>query len=708
MRWTTPLAAALASWGGALAEDWTTWAACSENDPTPPPSFESLPPILDYEARWQILTVNAENGKLELGRGDFWTDIAKLEDPLKLIMTFGGSQKGKSVVASMLGCEMNPDDPMQFPTYRGDKDADADRGETQGVWASKPFSIAGDETAKYMLLDMQSLEKLAEYQQRRDGPTLNYRRKEDELLKILALMSEVVSTFLYAVGDSATIADWNLLGTAMGETRRNLVLNSKDGEKDEEGKEVNRAAPQDTEVNLKSHNKPALIFVPRQTDANAEAVMSDEFKVDTAKLYAQAKSQKDILSADTQGTWLLIERGFKLIKNGDNDIPFAISPVQDITESSADNGEFSWGVLPAYDSSSKGTACSKYARMASARWKCKVLIGTGQNQIQHPSNPTTYRLLIQYMTNLIKTEAPVRMLSWKGQLDPVRLTGARMKAVLQNGIDEMNLIGPLPRVELWRKIMQDRCKTEVVEYLDYTHGEKSGTYKNKTSSGILFQVQQGLNSMPEIGTIQEMKDRWAELQNKWDMKSEPDDHIALFFTDHPLLQAVQTDCTTEGNEHVVLLEEMWQSRVFEWTAILANRERQIAQERLRKALEEDWWTEFWNEYQLYILAGSLVGLIALMILMRIWRGVNSTCRVCASCCGDWGDTTTTTKIITTHEGKTTAHRTRVQHGPAVPFAAAVSAVGVTSGPSSADPAERLEKLGQTIKELQKRASTDQL
>jgi len=601
---------------------------------------------------------------------------------------------------------MNPNDPLQFPTYRGDKDAQADRGETQGVWASKPFEIPGDpEGAKYMLLDMQSLGKLSEYQQKvPDGPTLNYRRKEDELLKVLALMSEVVSTFLYAVDGSATIADWELLGTAMGETRRNMVLNSKE----ETDGDSNEAAPRDTKVDLKSYNKPALIFVPRQTDASTTLVKSNAFEVDAQELYDKAKEQADILGRDRQGTWQLIKRGFKMINNGDKgEIPFAISPVQKLAVG-GDGDRFEWGKIPAYNSSLKGTACSQYTRMASARWKCQeeVLAGGG---LQHPSDPITYHLMIQYMTKMIKDEAPVRKLSWKGQLDPVRLTGDRMEAVLRNGIDEMNLIGPLPRVELWRKIMQDRCKTEVVEYLDFTHGERSGTYKGESKTGILFEVQQGLNSMPEIATVKEMKDKWAELAKKWNSKRDEDDHIAIFFQDHPLLQAVQETCTEEGKEHVVLLEEIWQSRVFEWTAILANRERQIAQERLRKALEEDWWQKFWNENQLYILAGALVGLIALMILMRIWRGVNSTCRVCASCCGDWGDTTTTTKIITTHDGKTTAHRTRVDHGPAVPFAAAVSATAVTSGGSSSQsPTERLEKLGQTIKELQKRASTDQL
>lgn len=711
MRLIASLAAALGSCGGALAaEDWKTWASCDDNAANkdlerPPPSFPALPALLSYESRFQIMTINAETGLIEVGRGDFWADIETVTEPIKLIMTFGESRKGKSVVASMLGCNMSADNAMQFPTFRSD--ADSTRVETQGIWASKPFSIPGDDSAKYMILDMASLNNQKVYQQQEGGSTLSSLRKEDELLKMLALMSEVVSTFVYTIVGEASTSEWNTLGTAIGETRRNMVLNSREDD--------NGGPQQDKEVDLKSHNKPALIFVRRQDVGGIKkALKADAFEVDTAALHTQAKEQMDSLIGDVAnggGTWTLLERGFKMITNGlQGEIPFVYSTLPDIDEQTDDNSDFRWGTR-AYGHT-VGEACDKFERMHSDRWKCQV---SDPNKVPdpdaRPSAPSTYGLLTEYLTNLIVGEAPVRRVSWKGQQYPTDLTGARMKEVLETGVAEMNTIGPLPRTELWRKIMEDRCKSEVVEYLDFTFGDRSGSYKNEEKTGILKQIQDGLKRLSDgaVPTVVEMKASWAGLQKLWEQKTEFEDHIAGFFVQHVLLQAVQQECTGESTEHQTLLEEKFDSQVFEWTSILANKERQIAQERLREALKTDWWEDFWNEYKLYIMCAAFVGLILLVILMRIWRGINSTCRVCASCCGDWGDTTTTTKIITTHDGKTTAHTTRMEHGPAVPFASAmaVSAGGVTSGSSSGDPAERLEKLGKTIKELQKRASVDQ-
>lgn len=707
MRLTASLALALGGCGGALAaEDWRTWQVCTDAataHPREKPELPNFPGILPYESQYQILTINADTGKIEMGRGDFWADIEAVTEPIKLIMTFGKSQKGKSVVASMLGCEMNKDNALQFPTFKGDENGV--RSETQGIWASKPFSIPGDDTAKYMILDMASISNAKGFQRVPDGATLSSLRKEDELLKMLALMSEVVSTFVYNIGAAADISDWDVLGVAMGETRRNMVANSRNYEAGDD----NDGAPRDQEVNLKSHNLPALIFSQLTANAADSLIKAETFEVDTAKLHLEAKKSIDILTADRGdggGTLTLLERGFKLIKNGAEDIPFAFSPLPVINEQAVDNGDFNWADDTAYEYL-KGAACDRYSRMESPRWQCKIAEGDSR-----VSNPSAYALMMKYLTDLIKAEAPVRRVSWKGQQYPTDLTGDRMKAVLETGIEEMNSIGPLPRTELWRKIMEDRCKSEVVEYLDFTFGERSGTYKLNPASGILYQIQEGLNrlSSGQVPTVDGMKTEWVVLQKKWEQKTESAEHLANFFNVHPLLKSVQEECTAEANEHQVLLEETWQTRAFEWTSILANKQRQIAQEKLREALQENWWQEFWREYQLYILGGALLGLIVLMILMRIWRGVNSTCRVCASCCGDWGDTTTTTKIITTHDGKTTSHSTTaVSAGPTAPFATAtaVSATGVMPGSASEDPATRLEKLGKTIKELQKRASVDQ-
>lgn len=328
-----------------------------------------------------------------------------------------------------------------------------------------------------------------------------------------------------------------------------------------------------------------------------------------------------------------------------------------------------------------------------------------------PSEPATYGLMVDYLAETLKTQAPVRQLSWQGQDNPTSLTLDKIKVVLEQGIKEMNAIGPLPRSELWRRIMEDRCFGEIVEYLDYTYGEKSGVYPagGNYTQGILNEISEGLielgsGTIPELTT---MRARWAELDKKWTSKKDIDIAMNEWFVRHPLLESVRTTCTKEGTQHKALLDQTYETKVQEWTAILANKERALAEEALRQALETSWWKAFWDEWKLYIMVGAVVMIPVLLILCRMWRAVNGTCRACAMCCGDWGDTTTTTKIITVGAGGGSSSRNApVERGPAVPFASALAVPlgGSAPGSSSEDPNARIEKISNTIKELQKRAS----
>merc|ERR1711920_103280 len=98
--------------------------------------------------------------------------------------------------------------------------------------------------------------------------------------------------------------------------------------------------------------------------------------------------------------------------------------------------------------------------------------------------------------------------------------------------------------------------------------------------------------------------------------------------------------------------------------------------------------------------------------MRIFAQANATCRMCAGCCGDIGDTKTVTKIIRpgyeAHAAPGVQTAAAASQGPGAPFASAVAApaggaaVGAASSASDKDAYQRLEALGRKIKDLQER------
>jgi len=644
----------------------------------------------------QIVTMNATTGKLKLVNGAFWSSLEDFaNEKVRLILTFGAGSTGKSVLASMLGCAMHEDSRRadMFPTFLKRVTNFNGRTMTEGIWASSPISLPGVE-GKYIILDMMSEGEIGAFQGK-----LQASRKEDNIHKMLALMSEVASTFVFTMSvDEPRKSHWDLLGLAMAETRENMVIRAN-------GKNV--SAPSNQQLNLKSHNSPSLILAHRLGAGGvgySGVCNTNDFSVNQQELHDRAAAAKTDLTKDEASgkpIFEMIERNFQAMKNGNHEgIPYVYNPLPTIAQGTNDKSRFDWLGKAAYDYSA-GQHCQIFDRMNSSRWRCK--------SSSRPGAPAQYRLMIENMVETLKAQAPVRLVSWRGQDNPTALTADKIKVVLEQGIAEMNSIGPLPRSELWRKIMQDRCLGEIVQYLDFEYGESSGKYSDTTKTGILKTISDGLVELG-LGTIPDpvdMEARWKELDKKWTSKTPFDTGINGWFSEHPLLEAVMDTCKEDGGEpHIVLLNEMHETLEAEWTAILANRQRQIAEEALRQALETNWWQNFWDEWKLYIVAGAILMVPVMLIFCRIWGMVAGTCRTCASCCGDWGDTTTTTKIITVQQGGgSSSHNAPLEKGPAVPFASAL-AVPAGGAPSSSggDPYARIENINNTIKQLQKRAS----
>lgn len=322
------------------------------------------------------------------------------------------------------------------------------------------------------------------------------------------------------------------------------------------------------------------------------------------------------------------------------------------------------------------------------------------------------------MVGLLEKEAPVRQVSWVGQETPVPLTGKRLQELLSVGIAEMNAIGPLPQTELWRRIMQDRCRGELWEWLDFTYGESSGLYLEEQTSGLLKQVDNGLDNIRKNppATLPEYATRWKGLRALWTDAKPMTEGMIAWFGKHPLLQSVQTTCLAAGEVRATLINQTWDTYEEEWNVIYETKRRQDTEAELRRAQDQIRKLKlqnFWEKNKVYILAGSVLAMILCVVLCRIWQQVNSTCRVCAGCCGDWGDTTSTTKIITVEGsgGKiiTGSHTESI----ARPLASAVAVSEVGGKPLSTadlqmDSNQRLNQLGDQIKELQRRVSQENL
>lgn len=269
--------------------------------------------------------------------------------------------------------------------------------------------------------------------------------------------------------------------------------------------------------------------------------------------------------------------------------------------------------------------------------------------------------------------------------------------------------------------MQDRCRGELKEWLDFTYGEREGLYQEQHAIGKLKQISNGLANMwsNPSATTDEMNARWNVLSKTWTEAVPMAVSMNTWFGDKVLMQSVQATCRSAGLPRAELINQTYATYVQEFNVLHETLRRQQVEEDLRRSQSDlrdvqNWAT--WNEYKLYILAFSLIGLVALGLMMRMFRQVNQSCRMCASCCGDIGDTATTTKIVRKDGGVAISHKASPGKAPSsIPCASAVAVVtevgGTSSGSSSSskgNTAARMQGLAEKISALQQRVPTRDL
>merc|ERR1719330_1916415 len=128
----------------------------------------------------------------------------------------------------MLGCAMNDADEATttlFPAQRIDEPQPGESSlglpYTMGIWASDPFTYRGPDgmgsEKTYMIVDTQGLDNKHQV-----IPGLSRKVMNDAAVKIVAMLSEVASEFVYVLNDplsGLTAGDFDHMGLALKTTR---------------------------------------------------------------------------------------------------------------------------------------------------------------------------------------------------------------------------------------------------------------------------------------------------------------------------------------------------------------------------------------------------------------------------------------------------------------------------------------------------------
>merc|ERR1719188_675626 len=176
---------------------------------------------------------------------------------------------------------------------------------------------------------------------------LSSTRMNDNLYKMLALLSEVTSTFVQVLDNSAAdVDDWNLIGGAFRTTRESIVAQAEFTEGD--------GAPINEEQNIRARGEPAMVLLPRRIGAQSSLVESDDFAPNIANFESWATTDYNVLQNDLDSEGVatyarLMDQNFEPITHGSTRYPFAYGAVPSVIEPViADGGTFNWDDQPAY------------------------------------------------------------------------------------------------------------------------------------------------------------------------------------------------------------------------------------------------------------------------------------------------------------------------------------------------------------------------
>jgi len=440
-------------------EPWSNWSPCAEDIVSArrlDVGLRAKPGTAASEEVHSIIQID-EDGVLsfaEQGHDDDFHVISSLRaetGPVHIIALFGSVKAGKSTLLTALSCafahsEGSHEDtiPVHFKPWEDHK--------TFGLWASPPFEYKG---RKFVLIDLEGLGDVSSGDLGLDIE--DPRKREHGLVKIIAMLSEVVSVFVYVSGEQEMkTSDYNEISKAMKVTRRNLIYKD------------------DVEASMSKHSSmdhPALLISRRfrsLKDIRRDYLLQDRFDVDNASLSDISVSDFERhMGAQSEFRQIMLEnfRSISVSKDG-RTAPIKNAPV--VGMPNGDKEEYNWAEdlwLADDDSSGRTQHCQHYLDMYRPEYRCNEQLSGA------PPRPALYKMFVDHMADDIYDISSVRYLKDQSGESPV--TGRKFIEYLQTAVQEMNKIRPLPETMLWRAVIEESCAEKLGRLVDAKLGNNT-------------------------------------------------------------------------------------------------------------------------------------------------------------------------------------------------------------------------------------------
>jgi len=462
-----------------------------------------------------IQLISIEDGKLQLREeAETWFDRIK-QKQVYLIVLFGGVQQGKSTLATMLSCTFGQQNAAHFKTFR---EGDHQRKGTEGFWISKPFEF---EQREYIVADIQGHDKLL------GG-------EKENIIKILAMLSEVSAIFLQVVRSPFSLTQLNDIGHIFQDTRQHMISASESG----------------LESQMHATDHPALMILVRYANDDLVQKSDDEVDEATKTMWAQLQVEKSEMAT-------LIKNNFKNEHVSGTDVPFREHRIP--TGKNLDN------------------------------------IGERFCDVLTDAENTLLKSQVETLKAKIQEQAARRELLVESK--PKTLTGQVLWDFLLYGVNEMNLLGPLPQDEMWRHIMNAGCEVSGIKLAEKMLGE--------TDKGALTKIKDYRKKHQESPNVaQEIDQIWD--MNKREFETQRDQHLRKY---EPVREMCNANITLHVNDFESQKDSIKKSAQL-YISEVKRLEAERNADKFRK--EADW--ERNKVFYSVVAIGLAVGGIALLCL----------------------------------------------------------------------------------------------
>jgi len=437
-------------------------------------------------------------------------------------------------------------------------------------------------------------------------------------VKIIAMLTEVAAVFLQTTKKPWDVRDQEIIGTALKDTREHLITASEISNSD---------VP-----SVRSKNHAALIIVKPVSEQEIKESSEDEHQ------RKDAKDNFDHLGkVDRDFQRLLVENFNQAedqtveVDGRSHGMPWVFQYLPEMRAQINGNGQadktYDWLDHKPFEG---GEGCEYLDHMSAEKWAGTIV--------------PKYRTKLEDLSNKIVARAVKREVTWgNGRGSP--LTGPMLWDVLDYGVQEMNSVGPLPDDEMWRLIMGGGCEKKCREIVDNKLGPESGALAE--INDLLARAK--TDAIDVTGAIN------AKWQRAFDAAKN-----LLESLYHESFTAVRDSCKKSTEQYMQTFVN--EKEKYFVKAKLSKSEADLL--KTRKDLESQIWEQNKFFYTVWLVAAAIVALV----VMRMWRQVNMTCREFYNCCGGLFTFKRQTESYAwrREDGEVEMGRRVITEGPAVP------------------------------------------